>query len=66
MEAIKATLNIGMKQYRNVLNQARATLSNTLGFEEAFFVLILHAEEADLVNFFKRTIKKHLKLSKAA
>ena len=65
-EYVKSVLNVGMKQYRNILKQARENLSKVTGFEEAFFLLILHAEEADLVIFFRKTIKKHLTLPKAA
>lgn len=65
-ERIKYYLNVGIRQYRNILLGAREKLRNVNGFEKAFFLIMLHCPEEDLTSFLKGIVKSKLLQSKAA
>ncbi|SDF93883.1 hypothetical protein SAMN05421827_102186 [Pedobacter terrae] len=64
--AAQQYLGVGLRQYRNIIVDVKTVLYETAGFREAFFILMIHSAEADLVDFLKDIVKGHLSLIKAA
>ncbi|MDT4834934.1 hypothetical protein FQZ97_685860 [compost metagenome] len=53
---IHLILGVSVRQYRNLLNQARLKLKAYLGFTEAYFLLFINSDEADIKEFFNQLI----------
>ncbi|WP_412476184.1 hypothetical protein [Flavobacterium sp. TBRC 19031] len=57
-ENIKQFLNVTVRHYRNLLNQAKRKLQDCPGFKEAFLLIHLHSDDADIREFFTSLINK--------
>ena len=55
---IKEFLNVSTRQYRNLLNQAKAKLNELPGFREAFMLIHLQSEDEDIREFFTGLINQ--------
>jgi len=55
-DSIYQILGVTVRQYRNLLNQARLKLRTFIGFTEAYFLLFISSDEVDLKDFFTQLI----------
>lgn len=55
---IKEFLNVSTRQYRNLLNQAKAKLNALPSFREAFLLIHLQSEDEDIREFFTGLINQ--------
>lgn len=53
---IDQLLGVSTRQYRNILNQARASLRSYPGFTEAYFLLYINSDDSDIKSFFSDLI----------
>ena len=53
---IQRVLGTTVRQYRNLYNQSRDKLRSYFGFTEAYFLLYIHSDEADICDFFSHLI----------
>lgn len=65
-EETKRFLRVGTRQYRNIISEANSKLKSRYGFTEAFFLIMIHSEENDLISFLKNIIKSQLQVLNAA
>lgn len=63
---IKEVLNVGYKQYTNLLNSGKIKLNQIASFNEAFFIVLINCEEHELIKIITRLIKINLKELKNA
>lgn len=57
-EIINQYLGVTIRQYRNLLRQARKSLHSIVGFSEAYFLLYIHSEKEDIMAFFSKLIQE--------